>query len=139
MLCIVSVVMEWPVCPAVNRITNIKDGSYTDLRLTVPTSARLQQDFHRDTSPWLWFTTWDLVPLYHNLLVYIFFNITVATKDLKRFHKERYNSGHKDSESIPPKNHNSGYKDSSDTALTSGEFENNPQRKKEKKINWIRH
>ena len=65
----VCVVMEWLISTVVDRTTNIKTSPYTDLRLMVPTSART---LHQDS--------WDLVPLYHNFLVYIFHNITVWHK-----------------------------------------------------------
>ena len=61
-----GVVIEWPVSSAVDRITNIKDSPWSSWFW-----------FPSDSLSRLWFTTWDLVPLYHNFLVYIFHNITI--------------------------------------------------------------
>ena len=55
---------------------------------------------------------YNLPPLYHNFLVCIFHGITVPTKDSKRIHKEKYNSGHADSETIRKQNRDSGDEDS---------------------------
>ena len=67
------------------------DFSSPQVRPRLKVDVRLQ-DFRQDTPSRLWFTT-----ALTYFFVYIFHDITMATKDSKRIHKEKYNCGDKDS------------------------------------------